>query len=34
MELVMIRLNNRPREYLGFKTTNEVFFESTVALHS
>ena len=32
--LVMNRLNNRPRKGLGFKTPNQVFFgeESTVAL--
>lgn len=35
IQLVMHRLNNRPRKCLGYQTPNEVFFEeSTVALAS
>ena len=33
IDMVMERLNNRPRKRLGFKTPNQVFFKSGVALH-
>jgi IS30 family transposase len=29
----MERLNNRPRKRLGYKTPNQLFFTSGVALH-
>jgi IS30 family transposase len=30
----MERLNNRPRKRLGYKTPNQVFFKSRVALQT
>ena len=33
IDMVMERLNNRPRKRLGYKTPNQVFFKSGVALH-
>lgn len=33
IDLVMQRLNNRPRKRLGFKTPTQLFFKSSVALH-
>lgn len=33
IQTVMDKLNNRPRKSLGFKTPNEVFFETTPLLH-
>ncbi len=34
LSFIMDRLNNRPRKSLGFRTPNEVFFQSSVALSS
>lgn len=33
IKLVMERLNNRPRKRLGYRSPNQVFFKSCVALH-
>ncbi len=34
IDKAMNRLNNRPRKRLGFKTPNQVFFQSSLALHN
>ena len=34
IDKAMNRLNNRPRKRLGFKTPNQVFFKSGLALHN
>ncbi|CAE6687175.1 hypothetical protein NTGZN8_100005 [Candidatus Nitrotoga fabula] len=33
MDIAMEKLNSRPRKRLGYKTPNQVFFKSGVALH-
>ncbi len=33
INMAMEKLNNRPRNRLGYQTPNQVFFKSDVALH-